>query len=83
MKENAIVKKLLLDIFINLITRLFPFVLNNTKLRYLTQDTWEKTLNSLNSDNISKVRNGADDLEKIFLYASSFDKKTNVYISLN
>jgi len=69
------VKKLLLDILINLITRLFPFVLNNTKLRYLTQDTWEKTLNSLNSDNISEVRNGADDLEKIFLYASSFDKK--------
>lgn len=64
-----------LDILINLITSLFPFILNNTKLRYLTQDTWEKTLNSLNSDKISKVRNGTDDLEKIFLYASSFDKK--------
>ena len=68
-------KKLLLDILINLITRLFPFILNNTKLRYLTQDTWEKTLNSLNSDNISEVRNGADDLEKIFLYTPSFNKK--------
>ena len=64
-----------LDILINLITSLFPFILNNTRLKYLTQGTWEKTLDSLNSDKISEVRNGTDDLEKIFLYASSFDKK--------